>query len=118
MRGPLGVVGGRQAVIGHHRTRKEEGVHRAIRGAVHACMPDLPGGDEDNRRSGAQEEFNLRAATNRLQGASDNGDVPEGEVKRGEQRKRPGNQLDCVAVIKPMLSLRVEKPPSDTVESP
>lgn len=81
-------------------------------------MPDLPGGDEDNRRSGAQEEFNLRAATNRLQGASDNGDVPEGEVKRGEQRKRPGNQLDCVAVIKPMLSLRVEKPPSDTVESP
>ena len=83
--GPLGIVGGRKAVIGHHRTGKEEGVHQAIRGVVHPCMPDLPGGDDNNHRGGAQKEFNLRAAANRFQGASDNGDVPEGEVERGEQ---------------------------------
>ena len=75
-------------------------MYQAIRRVVHSRMPDLPGGDEDNHRGGTEKEFDLRAAADRFQGASDNGDVPEGKVKGRKQRKGPGNQFNCVAVIK------------------
>lgn len=75
-------------------------MHQAIRGVIHPGMPDLPCGDKNNHPGGAQKEFDLRAATNRLKRASGNGNIPEREVEGGEQGKRTGDQLNRVAVIK------------------